>query len=179
MKIEQYTELQNIAQEYYKKASIQITDEEKGNIEVSDFGLDNIYKTGLQLIIYVNTKRVCAKEMALLPHQTCPEHRHPNIGGNLGKEETFRCRWGKVYLYVAGEATKNPKCIAPKGKEAYYTVWHEIALNPGEQYTLVPNILHWFQAGKEGAVVSEFSTNSTDELDIFTDPEIARLTKKF
>lgn len=48
----------------------------------------------------------------------------------------------------------------------------EISLNPGEQYTLAPNTLHWFQAGKEGAVVSEFSTNSSDELDIFTDPDI-------
>lgn len=177
MKIEQYKELQNLSVEYYKKAGIQITDEEKANIMVSDFGLDNIYKTGLQLIVYVNTERVCAKEMVLLPNQTCPEHRHPNIGGNLGKEETFRCRWGKVYLYIEGEPTKNPSCIVPEGKENYYTVYHEIALNTGEQYTIMPNTLHWFQSGEGGAVVSEFSTSSTDELDIFTDPEIARLTE--
>lgn len=177
MNLEQYKELQSIASKYYDRANIMITDEERKNIEVSDFGLNDIYKTGLQLIVYVNTERVCAKEMVLLPHQTCPEHRHPQVKNNSGKEETFRCRWGKVYLYVPGEITKNPKCKAPEGRESYYTVWHEIMLNAGEQYTLTPNTLHWFQAGDEGAVVSEFSTHSTDEFDIFTDPEIERLTK--
>lgn len=177
MKIEHHKELQKATLEYYKKANIQLTDEEMANIEVSDFGLDNINETGLQLIVYINTKRVCAKEIVLFPHQTCPEHTHPNIGTNLGKEETFRCRWGKIYLYITGEAVKSPKCKPPKGKEAYYTVWHEIILNPGEQYTLAPNTLHWFQAGTEGAVVSEFSTTSMDEFDVFTDPEIVRITK--
>jgi len=45
-------------------------------------------------------------------------------------------------------------------------------LNPGDQYTLAPNTLHWFQSGPEGAVVSEFSTMSLDEYDIYTDPVI-------
>ena len=39
-----------------------------------------------------------------------------------------------------------------------------------------PNTLHWFQAGPEGAIVSEFSTQSRDDLDVFTDPDIARTT---
>ena len=55
-------------------------------------------------------------------------------------------------------------------------MWHEIVLDPGEQHTIPPGTLHWFQAGPEGAVVSEFSTESRDELDIFTDPEIGRAT---
>lgn len=53
-------------------------------------------------------------------------------------------------------------------------MWHEIELKPGEQYTIFPNILHWFQAGDEGAIVSEFSTTSRDEFDIFTDLDIKR-----
>ena len=177
LKIKQYKELQKLSAEYFEKAAIAITDKERENIEVSDFGLDDIYNTGLQLVVYINTDRVCAKEMVVLPHQTCPEHSHPQIDGKPGKEETFRCRWGKAYLYVAGKETENPKCKAPKGKEACYTVWHEILLSPGEEYTIVPETLHWFQAGEEGAVISEFSTKCIDEKDIFTDPEIARLTK--
>ena len=43
-------------------------------------------------------------------------------------------------------------------------------LRPGDQHTIAPDTLHWFQAGDEGAVVSEFSTTSRDELDVFTDP---------
>jgi D-lyxose ketol-isomerase len=78
---------------------------------------------------------------------------------------------------VQGAPTANPKAKAPKGREKGITVWHEIVLKPGEQYTLYPNILHWFQGGPDGAVVSEFSTKSRDESDIFTDEEINRMTK--
>lgn len=159
---------------FFEKASIVLTDEEKKRIEVFDLGLGELEQSGLELLVYVNTKRCCAKELVLFPRQTCPEHRHPPVGGELGKEETFRCRWGVVHLYVPGEKTDNPHCCPPKGRERFYTVWHEIMLHPGEQYTLVPDTLHWFQAGDEGAVVSEFSTKSTDENDIFTDSDIKR-----
>jgi len=50
----------------------------------------------------------------------------------------------------------------------------EIVLFPGDQHTIPPDTLHWFQAGDEGAVVSEFSTRSRDETDIFTAPQIVR-----
>ena len=157
-----------------KKAGIVITPEEKAKIEVADFGLNELEKTGLEIITYVNTERVCAKEIMMFPHQTCPEHRHPTAGDVLGKEETFRCRWGTVYLYVPGTHTPKPACRAPAGSEPYYTVWHEVVLKPGDQYTLYPDTLHWFQAGPEGAIVSEFSTRSTDEMDVFTDSRIRR-----
>jgi D-lyxose ketol-isomerase len=80
-----------------------------------------------------------------------------------------------VYLYVEGEPTPSPTATPPAGRESSYTVWHEIVLRPGEQWTIPPDTLHWFQAGDEGAVVSEFSTRSRDEFDIFTDPDIRRL----
>ena len=47
-------------------------------------------------------------------------------------------------------------------------------LFPGQQLTIQPDTLHWFQAGREGAIVTEFSTRSRDELDVFTDPQIVR-----
>lgn len=172
----QLDEARKRALDYFEKANIVLTNKEKGSIEVADFGLNELDRTGLELITYVNTERCCAKELVLFPNQTCPEHRHPNIYGEPGKEETFRCRFGKVYLYVEGEATPNPKALPPEGYEEAYTVWHEIILDPGEQYTLKPDTLHWFQAGEEGAVVSEFSTRSRDEADIFTDQEIQRIT---
>lgn len=160
---------------YFDKAGIAVAEKEKEALEIADFGLGIPDSIGLQLVVYVNTERCCAKEMVLLPYQTCPEHRHPAMGGTQGKEETFRCRYGKVYLYVEGEKSNNISVKAPKGREEYFTVWHEIILNPGEQYTLYPDTLHWFQAGEEGAVISEFSTRSRDEADIFTDPDIKRL----
>ncbi len=172
---EQITAARARAKEYCDKAGIALRPDEVEQMEIADFGLGDLESIGLEIVVYVNTDRVCAKELVMFPHQTCPEHRHPPIEGEPGKEETFRCRWGKVYLYVPGDPTPNPCAKAPAGREEWYTVWHEIVLNPGDQYTLFPNTLHWFQAGPEGAVVSEFSTRSRDEADIFTDPEIQRV----
>lgn len=155
----------------FEKANIVLTDKEKSDIEVADFGLNRLEETGLQIVTYINTDKYCAKEMVLFPHQTCPEHRHPPLGDREGKQETFRCRWGQVFLYVEGENTIS----ATTPPEGVYTVFHEIILNPGEQYTILPNTKHWFKAGDEGAVVSEFSTRSIDEADIFTDPRIIRV----
>lgn len=175
MRREEVKKYQQKVLSYFEKAHIVLTDEEKSNIEIADFGLNRFEDTGLSLITYVNTERVCAKELVLFPRQTCPEHIHPNVDGELGKEETFRCRYGKVYLYVEGEDTPNRKTTCPDGDETYYSVFHEIELNEGEQYTLSPSTKHWFQAGERGTVVSEFSTRSTDEIDIFTDTRITRI----
>src|SRR5262249_50327631 len=92
-------------------AQILITPAERQGIEVADFGLDELEQTGLELIVYVNTERYCAKELVLFPHQTCPEHRHPPRGADPGKEETFRCRWGEVWLYVEGEPSPAPAAV--------------------------------------------------------------------
>jgi len=158
----------------FDEACIKLTPEEAENIEVADFGLNDLERTGLEIVTYINTDRVCAKELVMFPNQTCPEHRHPPIEGIAGKEETFRCRWGEVYVYIPGRPTENPHCKPPSGDEPYYTVFHEIALKPGEQYTLAPSTPHWFQASESGAIVSEFSTTSRDAFDIFTDPRIIR-----
>jgi D-lyxose ketol-isomerase len=136
------------------EAGITLTPLEREHIEIADFGLGRLEEVGLQIVVYVNTERVCAKELVLFPHQRCPEHRHPPVEGEPGKEETFRVRRGIVNLHVEGAG--------------------DIVLVPGEQYTIPPNTLHSFEAGDEGAIVSEFSTTSRDALDVFTDPQIVR-----
>lgn len=172
MKKTLYEKARAEALQFYDKAGIVMSAEEKENVEVADFGLDDLYNTGLEIVTYVNNEYYCAKEMVLFPRQTCPEHLHPTVGGKMGKQETFRCRYGKVYLYVEGDAASSPKAVPPKGS---YTVFHEIELEPGNQYTIAPDTKHWFQAGEDGAVVSEFSTSSSDEMDIFTDENIKRM----
>jgi len=135
-------------------AGIVVTPREREQIEIADFGLGRLDEIGLQIVVYVNTDRVCAKELVLFPHQSCPEHRHPPFEGEPGKEETFRVRYGVVHLHVEGAG--------------------DVVLGPGDQYTIPPNTLHSFEAGDEGAIVSEFSTTSRDALDVFTDPRIVR-----
>ena len=171
---EQYEAAVGRAVRMMADAGMVITPEERARFEVADFGLNELEKTGLEVLTYVNTDRVCAKEIVMFPRQTCPEHWHPTKGAKLGKEETFRCRWGTVYLYVPGTPAAQPGARPPQGSEAHYTVMHEVCLHPGEQYTLTPNTKHWFQAGGEGAIVSEFSTRSTDDEDMFSDPRIKR-----
>lgn len=134
-------------------AGIELTAAERAAIEVTDFDLGALREIGLQLLVYVNTDRYCAKELVLYPGQLCPEHRHPPFDGTPGKEETFRCRRGSVELDVEGRS---------------------IVLGPGEQLTIPPDTLHWFRAGPVGAVVSEFSSTSRDDLDVFSDPRITR-----
>ncbi len=167
-----------VAADVLAAAGITLTDEERADIEVADFGLGRLEEEGLLLVTYVNNETYCAKELVMLPGQTCPEHKHPPIpegpGVGPGKRETFRCRTGEVYLYVEGEPTVSPKASPPTGSEGHYRVWHEITMRPGEQYTISPGTWHWFQAGDEGAVISEFSSTSRDELDVFRDPRIRR-----
>jgi len=165
------------AAQRFLDAGLYVTPAERDAIETADFGLNRFEEIGLGVLVYVNTDRCCAKELAMWPCQTCPEHLHPPVGIDPGKEETFRCRAGKVYLYVEGPAVSTASCRPPSGTEGTYTVWHEVALGPGDQYTIHPNTRHWFQAGPEGCVVSEFSTRSTDENDIFTDEAIQRITR--
>ena len=136
------------------EAGIVLTPAEQGEIEVADFGLGRLDEIGLQVVVYINTERVCAKELVLFPGQSCPEHRHPPVGDDPGKEETFSCRTGSVVLWVDGHG--------------------EVELHPGDQFTILPDTLHWFRAGDGGAIVSEFSTRSRDETDVFTDPRIVR-----
>jgi D-lyxose ketol-isomerase len=131
-----------------------LTPAEEEAIEIADFGLGRFEEVGLALVVYVNTDRVCAKELVMLPQQMCPEHRHPPVDGEPGKEETFRCRSGLVQLRVDGAG--------------------EVTLRPGEQFTIPPDTLHSFQAGPGGAIITEFSTRSRDELDVFSDPRIVR-----
>jgi len=173
----EYENARKRALEFFEKAKIALRSDEKKNLEIADFGLGDLEHFGVQLVVYINTNRVCAKEVVLFPWQICPEHRHPPYDNHEGKEETFRCRYGTVYLYVEGSPTPSPKARLPEAYRKWFTVWHEIVLNPGDQYTVEPNQLHWFQAGPEGAILSEFSTTSTDDKDIFTCPMVIREPK--
>ena len=135
-------------------AGIVLTERERAGLEVTDLGLGELEATGLQLVVYENNDRYCAKELVLFPHQLCPEHRHPPVDDDPGKQETFRVRTGEVTLFVDGHG--------------------EMTLRPGDQFTIPPDTLHWFRAGDDGAIISEFSSRSRDELDVFSDPRIVR-----
>lgn len=57
-----YEQARQKALAIYEKAHIVLTSQEKANLEVADFGLNDLERTGLEIITYVNTERCCAKE---------------------------------------------------------------------------------------------------------------------
>ena len=175
MKLEDVRRDRERAAAMLKAAGIAVTQLEAEMMEVADFGLGRPELFGFEIVVYENNDRYCAKEIILFPRQTCPEHRHPPVDAhNAGKRETFRCRWGEVYLYTKGEPAASPKAVLPEEEKNNFTAWYETVLHPGDQLTLPPDSLHWFQAGDGGAILSEFSSASTDENDIWTNPDIRR-----
>lgn len=172
----QKTDAQQRAAQMMRSAGIQLSDSEIDKIEVVDFGLSQYEKEGAAILTLVQTGRIAVKLLALFPNQTEPEHWHPSIGSDPGKEETVRAVWGDLRFYIPGENTLTEGFI-PEGKEDFYTCRNELILNPSDQLTLEPGKKHWFQAGPQGAVLYSFSTIARDVLDKFTDPNIKRITE--
>ncbi len=167
---------QKMAADMIRKAGIVIRDTEVESIAVADFGLSNLCQFGAQILTWVETARYGVKVIVLFPHQILPEHWHPRVGDDPGKEETIRMAWGILYQYVEGSDTIRFGSI-PKGKETVFTARHEMVLHPGDQFTFSPGAKHWFLGGEEGAVLYSFSSVVRDTLDGFTDPEIVRVTQ--
>ena len=171
----QKTDAQHRAAEMIRSAGIHLRDDEVEKIEVADFGLNQLEAEGIQVFTMVNTDRLAAKVLVLFPNQTEPEHWHPQVGSDPGKQETIRHIWGDLRFYVDGDDTMKEGFLVP-GKEHAYVLRHELILKPGDQLTFEPYEKHWFQAGPRGAVMYSFSTTVRDGLDGFTDPEIQRTT---
>ena len=164
------------AAEMIRAAGIHITDIEANRTEVVDFGLSRLEHEGVQVLTLVQTERISVKVLALFPNQTEPEHWHPPVGSDPGKEETVRVISGTLYFYVPGENTFKEGFLV-KGKEHCYTMRHELVMRPGDQVTLAPGVRHWFQAREEGVVMYSFSTSARDVMDRFTDKDIVRTTR--
>jgi D-lyxose ketol-isomerase len=173
----QYEEAQKRALEFMLKAGVVLSEDEKENISVADFGLSDLEHQGGQILTFFNTNQISAKIIVLFPWQILPEHWHPAIGNDIGKEEVMRVRWGEIYLYVPGEPTPNLKARIPPEERGNFTVWREVSMKPGDQYILPPQTVHWFQAGNDGAVIDDYSTTVSDLQDRFTNPRVVRATK--
>ena len=169
-------EAQRHAAEMIRRAGITITDAEANSIEVVDFGLSNLDREGVQVLTLVQTERISVKVLVLLPNQTEPEHWHPPVGNDPGKEETVRIIAGTVYFYIPGEDTFKKGFIV-EGKDDCYTMRKEVVMQPSDQITLASGKKHWFQTRETGAVMYSFSTIARDALDQFTDPKIVRITE--
>ena len=125
MKRSDYESARAKALALFEKAHIVLSPQEREHLEVADLGLNDLAQTGLELVVYVNTARCCAKEMALTPGQTCPEHRHAPIPELLypGKEETSAAALELLPLCGRG-ANPQPRLQAAQGQRG---VLHRLA----------------------------------------------------
>jgi D-lyxose ketol-isomerase len=164
------------AAEILSNVGVVLRPDELEKIVAADFGLSELWISGVQILTLVDTEQIAAKLLIQFPNQTEPEHLHPPVGNYAGKEETIRCEWGEFYLYTPGEPTPNPRGCPPAHRRHTYTVWHEQVMHPGDQMTFAPGVPHWFQAGPQGTVMWSFSTKVVDAEDVFTDPDIRRIT---
>jgi len=162
--------------EMLRQSGLFFTDRELEKIEVADFGLNNLECEGAQILTLVQTERLSVKLVVLFPQQTLPEHWHPPVGEDPGKEETIRMISGTLYFYLPGNDTLRLGRI-PQGMEPFYTSRHEIIMRNNDQLTVKPGTKHWFQAGAEGSILYSFSTTARDALDKFSDPNVVRMTR--
>ena len=171
-----FTAAQKRAAVMIRESGICISDEESQKVDVADFGLGRLEVEGAQIPTLLATDRIAVKIIILFPRQTLPEHWHPPVGDDPGKEETIRVVSGDVRVYIPGEDNLKEGFI-PAGQEEVYTMRNELILKPGQQIMFPPGMKHWFRAGEEGAVMYSFSTVARDILDGFTDPDIKRVTE--
>lgn len=157
-----------------RRSGFPLADGELERMEFVDFGLGRFLVEGLGIITLFATDRLSMKLLLQFPLQTEPEHWHPPVRDDPGKEEILRNLWGDLYVYTVGEGLGEVPRI-PGGKESVYRCRRETFLKPGEQILLPAGAPHWFRAGPEGAVFLSISTCVRDGRDGFTDPRVDRL----
>ncbi len=153
-----------------------LTATELESIAVADFGLSHPYEEGAQILTLFATDRISAKLIVLLPNQILPEHWHPPVGDDPGKEETIRGYWGTTLCFTEG-GDAPPSEEAPQDKAQYFTATERHTLEPASQILIPPGQKHWLKGGPHGGVVLSFSTCVRDILDEFSDPAIVRTTQ--
>lgn len=157
----------------FMEAGIPLRQDELTQIEIADFGLENFEHEGACIATLIATDRYSIKALYLFPGQSLPEHWHPPIGADPGKQETIRVVYGQCIVVTDGTASLKQAQI-PLGKQSAYSCRNERVCMPGDQLTLGPGQKHWFQGGALGTVVYSFSSTVRDLQDGFTDQAIVR-----
>lgn len=161
-----------------RRVNIVLRDDEAAGLHIIDFGLGRFDDVGVAELTYVASARCLARELILLPGQVYPEHRHPPGAHGPGKEEALRVRHGELHLFVHGARSDDDDRIArllAGGAQAGCTVGAHRLLRAGDQHSIPPDTPHWFAAGPEGAIVSEFSSGAAQPESRFSDARIAPL----
>lgn len=172
-------DIQKRAAKILKRARIALSSREARHIEVTDFGIGDVRNIGAQIAFRIEADGFSARELVILPSQIFPEHGHiPETHGSQGGQEILRCRWGVIFLYTEGKSSRRIRAHIPFQFRDHFSVWKQQILKAGDQKTIAPGSLHWFQAGPKGAVISEYSVLTPRYRSIWTDPQIDTSEKR-
>lgn len=168
--------LRQQAAQILEQTGFPVTRQELDSIAVADFGLGAPTREGAQILTLFATERISAKLIVLFPGQILPEHWHPPVGDDPGKEEILRGFWGTVQYFEEGDEPVDTSLV-PQWKSDCFTCGNRIDLTPGVQVIIPPGVKHWMRGGPEGGCIFSFSTCVRDILDQFTDTDVLRMTK--
>jgi len=142
---------------------------------VSDYGLGKFTELGLGAYGFINDIKggYLGQDMFLLPNQMLPEHYHLKTEKAAPKMEGWHVRNGLSYTYGEGEKNISSHIKIPEFEVAYVSVYHEVALGPGQTAVLNRETSrHWQFGGPEGAIISEYGTYHDNEAVRHSDPNI-------
>ena len=113
---------------------------------VSDFGLNDFYRTGLVEAWIANETKAgyCGKYLFVFDGQRCPNHKH------MTKQETFFVVKGQVEMEYDNVSS---------------------LMNPGDALTVYPGKFHTF-VGRGPALLLELSMPCVVDDNFFADPDI-------
>ena len=159
-----------------RETGLPITEQELDSIDVADFGLSHPEQEGAQILTLFATERISTKLIVLFPGQNLPEHWHPPVGNDPGKEEIIRGLYGSIVYGEEGNDNHMDEYL-PMFKQEFYSSRSIQILAPARQVIIPSGKKHWLSGGKDGGIVLSFSTCVRDALDQFTDPEVKRITE--
>ncbi len=142
---------------------------------ISDFNLNQFMTAGMAGIFWIINMdhKFTGVEMFLLPGQSIPEHWHVATENASAKFESGHVRYGSITLFTEGSPLPDVEDRIPYFQRDIVKARKEQVLNAGDVgFTEKKEERHWFIAGQEGAIITEYASAHDGEGVRFTDPTI-------
>lgn len=133
----------------------------RNDLWISDYGLGEFTKVGLAAILAIDDLegQYLGQDLFLLPNQMLPEHYHLKTEKAPPKLEAWLVRYGLSYVYGEGDKSEPLHAAIPESQKPWVSVYHEVALKPGQVTKLNRREAHhWQFAGPEGAIITEYGS---------------------
>jgi len=134
--------------------------------DVTDFGLGNIYESGLVSVILSNHEEYCEKLMYATEGMSVPVHYHKK------KKKDIVCKVGSLYIFFYCNQSMNhcfQHYIKVKKNDKYIDIICDdyVYLIAGERITIDPGIAHCYVAMSDEVIYGEISNCNDDHNDNF------------